>query len=52
MKTIDVAIVGRAIIIEGAIQKRNQEPKQKKIAMILKVTTFAIAKLRERLINK
>jgi hypothetical protein len=52
MTTIYVTIVGRAITILQAIQKRSHEPIYKTHAKIeakrLKATTFAIAKLEER----
>ena len=50
--TIAIAIVGRAITIWEAIQKRGHEPiyktKQKMEAQRLRATTFAIEKLEER----
>ena len=50
MTTIDVAIVGRAITIREAIQKRSQvsiyKTDTKNVAKSLGATTFAIAKLK------
>ena len=50
--TIAVAIVGRAITIWEAIQKRSHEPNYKTHTKIeakrLRATTFSIAKLEER----
>ena len=52
MTTIAVAIVGRAITIWEAIQKRRHEPIYKTYTKIeakrLRATTFPIAKLEER----
>ena len=52
MCTIAVAIVGRAITIWEAIQKRSHEPIYKTHIKIeakrLRATTFAIVKLEER----
>ena len=49
--TVAVAIVGRAITIWEAIQKRSHEPIYKTYTKIeakrLRATTFAIAKLEE-----
>ena len=49
---VTVAIVGRAITIWEAIQKRSYEPIYKTHTKIeakrLRVTTFALAKLEER----
>ena len=51
MTNIDVAIVGRAITIWEAIQKRSNEPiyktVTKKKAKRVRETTFAFAKLEE-----
>ena len=44
MTTIAVAIVGRAITIHGAIQKRSHEP-------IYKPNTKIVAKLEEQYLN-
>ena len=53
--TIAVAIVGRAINIWEAIQKRSYEPIYKTHTKIeaknLRATTFAIAKLKKRYLN-
>jgi hypothetical protein len=52
VRTIAVAIIGRAITIWEAIHKRNHEPIYKTYtkfeAKRLRVTTIAIAKLEER----
>ena len=52
LPTIAVAIVGRAITVWEAIQKRSHEPIYKTYTKIkakrLRATTFGIAKLEER----
>ena len=46
--TIVVAIVGRAITIWEAIQKRSHEPIHKTYTKMIKSDNFAIANLEER----
>ena len=51
MTTIAIAIVGRAITIWDAIQKRSHEPMyktHKNLSKEIRATTFAIVKLEER----
>ena len=47
-KTIDIAIVGIAIIIESAIGKRHDKNDKRNRRKILRATTFSIAKLEEQ----
>ena len=47
VSTIAIVIVGRAITIRRAIQKRRNEPMYKYEVKRLNVTTFAISKLEE-----